>query len=272
MTSFEFQNNLMDAADKDGIEFIIKIRNVFYRRILIICAVLCVSLVVGYSLSKLEKPYYSTSISLVSIQIPYLIVEREVNKLGYFLENNDRGGLENYSGFSTDLCNNLKGINIQNLTTPEAIDIVKSNYFSISCEVFDSEKVNEMELEIVNYFNSSGYFKNLAEIRGKNFKKQLEVLESELVTALATRKKHLSAENNSIITIPPLSSLDILQELELLSLKNHFSDPITVVSGFDIQKKKSGPSLFNNLINALLAGVIISVFIVFFLEINRIIK
>ncbi len=242
---------------------IVRLFQIIWKRILLIVLATVLGVGLGYLLSSLIRPHFTSSMTLVLAAIRNEFVEEQLNRLLTMV--NDK----NYQGVATNLdisltdASNIKDINIAtiDLERISADSILVGAPIRIELSLYENTLFTKMEPALTSYLENNRYFTKQKKIKQQQVENMINKLKGD-ISSMDSLRKHIVNPRGPVNgfvygePIDPTSlfrqSLEMYQQQVKYEADLEMIDNIQVVNGFSPRSNPSGP---NKLIFMIIGGL-----------------
>jgi hypothetical protein len=261
------------SNETDLLDVVVKLYNVLKRNILIIIIALVLGgLYYGYQYYK-QKDFYKSSF-IVDIDNEYLAIAEDIFLDLNTLVKNNKPVASKKLGINPSVLKKIIDMEFKyEFPENESIETPRVNFNIIHMPM---DTIKTLENSIENYFNNIPYFKTRIKQRQLQIKQSIQEIEAKSKEADSLQKIFMESylKNNKLIYINESQSQAMLQQfkLEMIEKKHELENELEnvnilyIIESTTTIKKASLKSLSN----ILLVMVVMDLFFIFFIEINRI--
>jgi uncharacterized protein involved in exopolysaccharide biosynthesis len=273
MSIFRFLDRQLQKIRK-GLKFLL---NAVFSNILPLLLIVSAGVGGGYALYNSNKPYYTSSMTLMLANIRNEFIEEQLIKLSEMIQENNFEAVADRLDISSEAAKQIKEMKFSNLDEDriEEDSILTGSPFKIELSLYDKELFSSMEPALTNYLENNRYFAKQKRIKQKQVEDMIFKLRGE-ISSIDSMKNNVGTPRgpvNGFVYGQPLDptnlykeSISMFKEQVQLEASLERLDNVEVVSGFVPKLRPTGPSLRKHLTIGGFIGLLIGVIVVLGLE------
>ncbi|MCJ8166410.1 chain length determinant protein [Pontibacter sp. E15-1] len=239
--------------------------------------ILLIGLGIGYADYSLERPYYTSSMTMVLAEIRNEFVEDQLNKLSSMVGEGNVEGLAANLDISVEAARQIKSLMFSNLDQLRIAEdsVLTGSPFKVELTLYDKQLFSSMEPAITNYLENNPYFSKQKRIKQKKVEDLISKYKSEIVSMDTLKSEVINPRGpvNGFVYGEPIDptnlyreSISLYQKQVELEASLEQIDNIQVVTGFYSRNKPSGPRLLIYMVSSAVVALFIGMFVALYLE------
>jgi hypothetical protein len=250
---------------------------VLRRRMLLILALIAVGLGIAYLIHANEKPYYTSTMTLMLANIRNEFIEDQLNKLSIMVSEDNVEAISSRLDISPETAKQIREMKFSNLDADrvEEDSILTGSPFRIEMSLYDRNLFDSMEPAITSFLESNRYFAKQKRVKQRQIEQMISKLGGEInsLDSIKTIVSEPRGPVNGFVYGQPIDptnlfkeSINLYKEQVQLEASLEHLDNIEVVTSFEPRLYPTGPSLRKYLAIGAMIAFVIGIVVAFNLE------